>query len=44
MTKEFLSGSEQEKIALIKKRIKKFFDYGNDDQAQSTSTKKNRAT
>lgn len=29
MTKEFLPGSEEEKIAIIKRRIKKFFDYGN---------------
>ena len=30
MAKEFLTGTEEEKIEIIKKRIKKFFGYGND--------------
>lgn len=30
MAQEFLHGTDEEKIATIKKRIKKFFDYGND--------------
>ena len=29
MAKEFLDGTEEEKVSIIKKRIKKFFDYGN---------------
>ncbi len=44
MTKEFLTGSEEEKISTIKKRIKKFFDYGNDESEElnfGSSKKKN---